>query len=392
MRKIARLLGLVLLNLLLIMGLLELLLRLAVPVLPDSLAISARWVLTGKPFAEDWTPAWQQNRDHYYALRPNITNELQYGSPRVRFSLSTIELWEGGGIGFRTDPVNFRVDAVVVGDSFGFCFTERVDCWVDQLAHQTGLGMVNLSMPVTGTTSHLRILRDFGQPLAPPLVLWQFFGNDFNDDYGLAVFRKEIEALEAPPSSPTPSNLHEWLRRHSVAYAVLETALTGSFQGFDASESLFYKPYQVQFGAANEHELIFGSLYEQEAMDMNRPANQIGYDYSQQAFIEAQTLVESWGGELVIVIMPTREEVYSDLTLPYIGTAGLAKLQSARTAMIALCEDLALVCYEPFEAFQTAARQGEALYHVDDMHLNPHGNQLLAELLAAWLEENRNFE
>lgn len=386
MQKILRVLGIIALNMLFIGILLEVLLRVAVPFLPDSLQITANWVINGTPYSEDWTPAWQESREHFYALRPDVDNELQFGSPRVSFTLSTTELWDGAGIGFRTDPVDFEVDAVVVGDSFGFCYTEREDCWVDQFAAQTGLGVVNLSMPVTGTVSHGRILQDFGAPLEPPLVIWQFFGNDFNDDYGLAVFRDDIEPVAdgnlAPPIERT---IWDAVRERSVLVSIVETMITGQFVGFAETETIFNKPYQVTYG---ENQLIFGSLYEQAAMDMSREANQIGYEMSREAFIAAQDLIQTWGGEMVVVIMPTREEVYAHLTADFMGAEAMQQLTSAREAMTELCTELALICYDPYDTFVERALRNEALYHVDDMHLNPYGNAVLAQALQVWLTDD----
>src|SRR5690606_1412505 len=118
---------------------------------------------------------------------------------------------------------------VAVGDSFGFCFTELDDCWANRFAADGNLGVVSLSQPVTGSESHARMLRDFGAPFEPPLVIWQFFGNDFNDDYGLHVFRGDIEPIvdeiDTQTATPEASGVTAWLSRNSVTYAVLETAL-----------------------------------------------------------------------------------------------------------------------------------------------------------------------
>ena len=384
MKKLLQILGIVAVNLLIIAILLEVLLRVFAPSLPGAVGVAVRWVTTGQPYQEEWTQAWQQNIDHYWTLRPNIDNALQYGSPTVSFTMSTVELWDDAGIGFRTDPVDFFVDAVVVGDSFGMCFTERSDCWVEQFAQQSGLGVVNLSQPVTGTTSHLRIMRDFGVPLLEtnpePLVIWQFFGNDFNDDYGLAVFRDEIEPIETEQSNDTE------VRQWSALVAVTQTLFTGQFVGVPDSEALFLKPYRATYGENNI--LQFGGEYERNALDMSREINQIGYDYSVTAFEEAQTIVEDMNGTLLIVIIPTREEVYSDITVPIMGEDELAKLTSARTAMLDLCEELSLTCFDAYSALVEVANEGEALYFSDDMHLNPYGNQVLAEALADWLAEN----
>lgn len=381
---------LVLVNLVLVLALLEVGLRVLAPQLGGQLGVAARYATFGTPYAQDWQPAWQQNRDHYYSLLPNVTDSLQYGSPNVSFRLTTTELWEGAGIGFRTRPVDFFVDAVVVGDSFGMCFTEQEDCWVELLAQERGLNIVNLSQPVTGSTSHYRILRDFGKPLTPPLVIWQFFGNDFNDDYGLALLNKEVETLDTPPASPednTPAPI-AWLRRNSAAFAVLETLFVGQYLGTPATEDVFVKPLRVTFGATNEHALAFGGLYEQQALDMTRPANQYGLTRSREAFAQAQTLSTELDAQLLVVLIPTREEVYAHLTAPLMGQGAVDSLAGARRAMLALCEEQGLRCYDAHDMLLARALADEALYYEDDMHLNPHGNAVLAAWLAGILAEN----
>lgn len=387
MRRFLRVLFILGINLVFIVLLMEIGLRALGSRLPPALAAQVMRVTTGQAYPQTWTPAWQQNPDHYWILKPNVTDALQYGSPTVSFRLSTIELWENGGVGFRTRPVDYFVDAVVVGDSFGMCFTEQADCWTEKLGAQftPPLGVVNLSQPVTGTTSHGRILKTFGAPLTPPLVIWQFFGNDFNDDYGLAVFSKQIAPLpDATPPDPPRTGVKAWLEDHSAALAVLQVALTGQSGAMTAYERLFIKPYRVKIG---ETVMQFGAGYEQQAMDMTRRENQIGRDLSRTAFAEAQTTVQDWGGRMVVVVIPTREEVYAPLTTPLMGQAALDRLASARAAMFDLCEGLALTCYDALPLLQARAAAGDLLYFADDMHLNPLGNAVLAEGLAGWLRE-----
>lgn len=362
--------------------------------LPGQLGTTVRYVMTGKPYAEDWTPAWRENRDHYYALRPGINNALQYGSPTVSFHLTTSKLWEDDlpadeGIGFRNRPVDYRVDAVVVGDSFGFCFNEEQDCWVNLLAAKTNMGIVNLSQPVTGSISHAKMLQDFGAPFQPPLVIWQFFGNDFNDDYGLLQWRGDIEPIpdvtETTPAPAADTGIIDWLRRNSAAFAVLEVAITGQWGGLPDDQEVFTPNYTVTYG--DNHVLQFGKLYERTALDMNRPANQFGLEQSRAAFQQAAELVKTWDGELVFVIIPTREEVYEHLTEPLMGKAELDKQRSARLAMLNLCDELELTCIDPLADFQRRAAQGEALYYTDDMHLNAAGNAALADVVQQGIEQ-----
>jgi hypothetical protein len=357
--------------------------------LSGQIGTTVRTITTGQPYAETWTPAWRENRDHYYALRPNIQNQLQYGTPSVSFRLTTSKLWDDGlppdeGIGFRNRPVDYQVDAVVVGDSFGFCYTEESDCWVNRLTSSTGMGIVNLSQPVTGTLSHAKMLKDFGEPLKPPLVIWQFFGNDFNDDYGLLQWRGDIELIPDESASGLVTNqpnngLIDWLKRNSVLVAVMEVALTGQWSVVADGQEAFIPNFSIPY--VNGEMFQFGKNYERMALDMSRPANQFGLEQSREAFAESKTLVESWNGRLVVVIIPTREEVYEHLTEDEMGKAELDKHRSARLAMLELCETLELTCIDPLPQFKERALNGEALYYADDMHLNPEGNAALAEIL-----------
>jgi len=387
MRRILTALFTILVITVITLAVLELGLRLIAPQLGGQIGIVARYVTTGQPYAQAWTPAWRENRDHYYTLRPNIQDELQYGSPTVSFRLTTHKLWDDGlppdeGIGFRNPPVDYRVDAVVIGDSFGFCFSELNDCWVTHLAEQSALNLVNLSQPVTGSLSHAKMLADFGAPLTPPLVIWQFFGNDFNDDYGLLQWRGDIDSLPDPDAQPSePDGFGVWLSQHSVTVALLELLITGQWSGTPEAERVFQSQYSVAVNTQGDV-LQFGKLYERRALDMTRPANQFGRKQSERALREAQALVESWGGRLLVVMIPTREEVYAPLTAPLMGEAELNKIRSARESMHTLCESLTLQCLDPLNQLQAIAQNGVMLYYSDDMHLNAAGNRALAEIIA----------
>jgi len=375
-----------------IAGLLEVGLRGFPSILPPRLQEVAYIVMNGTPFAQEWDTAWVRNQDHYFIVKPNLVDSLQYGSPSVSFRLNTIELWDGGGIGFRNRPVDYFVDAVVIGDSFTFCFTERADCWVTHLEQNTGMGMVNLGQPATGTRSHYLILDGYGKPYNPPLVIWQFFGNDFNDDYGLLLSRDEIEQLdgdvlanaEGNTQSIDANGLDGWLRTNSVAFSIIEVALTGSRGGIDPTDHQFNERYEVMLD--NGQPLGFGQPYEPVALDMERPANQAGLDASRESFQQAVDLTESWDGQMMVLIIPTREEVYESVTADLLGD-DLDKIKGARLAMLDMCDELDLLCYDVLDDLQSAAQQGESLYYYDDMHFNPNGNRILGDLVQSWLSE-----
>jgi hypothetical protein len=373
--------------------LLELVLRLAVPVLPPRLAAAARQVLTGRGYVEGYSNAWEYDIDHFYIVKPDLDDVLQYGSPSVSFHLTTYPIWDSR-MGFRlsSPEVNYFVDVVFVGDSHTFCFTELGDCWVTLLADETGMGAVNLGQPVTGSLSHLNYLQSFASAWQPPLVVWQFVGNDFNDDYGLmANIRHEIEPAQVDlsqfPPAPLPPDegaVGEWLQHNSVLYGMVQMLTTGRVGGLTAEEMQHADPYTITY---RDGMLQFGRWIERMVADMSYPPNQIGYEYTREALQEAQQVVAEWGGQLVVLLVPTRELVYQDQTEPLLGGDEFAVWTSAHEAMLGLCSELQLACFDALPGLRERARLGEHLYWTDDPHLNPQGNAVLAELMRQYLGE-----
>lgn len=367
-----------------IVMLLELGLRVSVAALPPRLRAAVQIVIQGSRYPEPWEKAWTPDPDYYYILKPGLVDALQFANPNVSFRVSTIELWDGARLGFRNRPVDYFVHIVVLGDSFAFCFTERADCWVTRLERDTGLGIVNLGIPGAGSQSRLQTLRNFGAPMKPPLVVWQFFGNDFNDDYGHLHGRDKIRPLQDDASGKSGAT-QLWLRSHSALYLALESVIAGGSAWRGPGGAAFDEPFSTRLPSGEW--LRFGQPYEIGALDMSRAVNQAGLEISRAVFESAKDLVTSWGGQLVVALVPTREEVYQSLTAAALGD-DLAVLSSASLAMLDLCAELQLICFDPLAEMRAAADHSELLYYADDLHLNPAGNRVYADLLRQWLAEN----
>jgi hypothetical protein len=394
MRKVGKILLITAVWIVVSLLLLEVVLRAAVPVLPPRLAAAARHVLTGRGYVEGYSNAWEYDTEHYYIVKPNLENVVQYGTPSVSFHLTTYPLWDSR-MGFRlsSPEIDYYVDAAFVGDSHTFCFTEFDDCWVNILSANAGIRSVDLGQPVTGSISHLAYLEGFAEPLEPDLVVWQFVGNDFNDDYGLmANIRHEIEPVQVDmslyPPAPTPpavSPVSDWLQHNSVLYGMIQMLTTGRVGGLTAEEMMHADPYQITY---RDGTMQFGRWIERMVADMSYPPNQIGYEYTRDSLEQAQADVAEWGGQFVVLLVPTRELVYQGLTEPILGESEFAVWSSAHNAMLGLCDELQLTCFDALPGLREHAQQGEHLYWTDDPHLNPHGNAVLAELMQQFLEEH----
>jgi len=323
-------------------------------------------------------PIWQPDSEYLMITRP-VQNREQFGSAEVRFTVNTETLWNTRAA-FRTRQtwVDRYVDAVAVGDSFTFCFTEEEACWVTRLGQLTGRNIINLGITSTGSVSHLRVLADYGMPLKPPLVIWQWYGNDANEDYGLATLRGETDIQSPNPPPPLPKRT--WWDENSALYVLLKLYLGGET---DFEAALQFN--NEQYVEADGFTLGFGQPYLWDAFDMAQPHNQYGWERSKQAILDAQQMVASYGGDLVIVLMPTKEQVYRSLSEPALGAEKLAVLDAPYEMMLDLCEAENLTCIDPLPVLQAHAAAGEQIYYTTDMHLNARGNEILANALADWL-------
>ena len=326
-------------------------------------------------------PIWQPDVD-YLTIARQVRDYEQFGSAEVRFRVTTETLW-GSRAAFRTrqELVDRYVDGVAVGDSFTFCFTDEADCWVQRLNDLMGLNIINLGIVSTGSVSHQRVLENFGLPLQPPLVLWQWYGNDANEDYGLALLRGET-TVESP-NAPLPGQKQSWWDQNSALYVTLKLLL-GDDTEFEGALQFLDRDYAEK----GDLRLGFGRPYLWGAFDMSLPNNQDGWTRSQKAFRAARDRVESYGGTLVVLLMPTKEQVYWELAEPLLGADNMALLVQSRQLMLGFCADEGLTCLDLLPVFQEYVGQGEQLYYTTDIHLNPRGNEVLAQTLADWIFEH----
>ncbi len=377
--------------------LVEVLLRVFFFSLPPRLQLILNDVHT-TPFSNETlmpAPIWEPDTKYQTHTRP-VRDHKQFGSAAVRFHVTTyaFEDWPGVDtrVAFRLDhPTQYHnyIDAVAVGDSFTFCFTDLHDCWVHRLEQQTGWNILNLGITSTGSLSHLRVLRGFGIHSKPPVVLWQWFGNDANEDYGMATsLDPSLQLPDDPPpesvNSPPAAPQQNWWDRNSALYVVAKMLL-GHDDEFEAAWQ-FLDREQAQRG---DIDLAFGRPYLWGAFDMSLPQNAYGWRLSQRAILEARNQLAagytgdpSQPGTLVIILIPTKEQVYRNMASSLIEPEKMALLDENYQMMQDFCAQNDLICLDPLPVFQAHAAAGEQLYYKIDIHLNPRGNQVLAEFLA----------
>lgn len=366
--------------------LLEVGLRVAFTGLPNPVQIMLRDVKRVPWANERLLPeqVWFADDTYQLAIRPNLDNELQYPDPNVGFHVSTKNFIDPASqVGFRVPSIDWEptwpVDAVVVGDSFSFCYVEYDDCWVRRLETDYGLSVVNLGMVATGSISHFNALMTFGLPYQPETVIWQWYGNDFNDDYGFMVDSGEILVEVAENSAESGAPVNWFWKQNSVVYVLGRTVSEGLRNDDLANEIKFADPYVGQIGNA---EFSYGQSYILDAFDLSNVKNRIGRDRSMQAILEAKTRLDEAGIELLIVLMPAKEDVYRDVVSAELSPAQLTSLQQGRLEMLAFCEAEQLDCVDVYPALKNEADAGGLVFIPDDSHMNEAGNFVTAAAIS----------
>ncbi len=384
-RRIGSRLAAILFGIILGWLLIEILLRVTFPWLPALVQAPLRHVRQS-PFTERTIlPIYPlQPVDVYqYAILPGLDNTLLQPNPDVSFHVTTKNwLDPNSHIGFRVGDAQWEprwpIDAVIVGDSFSFCFTEFDDCWTEQL---DDLNVVNLGIGATGSVSHLNVLTTFGMPYQPKMVIWQWYGNDFNEDYGLENrhAKRENEDQAATWQSADSVSVN-WLRANSGLFSLLDTLV------FSKSSQKQYELQRDRYSINHAGiDLTIGRPYVLETADLSDEKNQIGQALTEKAILEAKTLLADAGIEFVVILMPWKEEAYRHLAEEKLGVEKLEQLSQGRQAMLTFCAQNKLECLDMTPALTAAVVAGENVYLPTDIHLNAAGNRVAAETLMEFL-------
>jgi len=317
---------------------------------------------------------WETSREYQARMPANLTDyPVHWGD--AQFTFDTISLWDGIE-GFRTTPPQWPVDLVAVGDSFTFCWTDFEDCWVEQLHRQFGWSVMNLGVPGTGSLSHQMTMGTYAVPMKPRVVVWQWFGNDYKDDYDNARIRGEVEALGGPPALSDPVPDYGPLADYSAVYRLLRDWLDRRDENTADSEAVV---------AVNGRDVLFNKRM--GSHDLRYESVQWGWDRTLAALEQAHTLAEGMGAELVLLLIPTKEEVYAAWSTEALGEDMIAYLVEGRMALLEQCAQREWRCVDATDTFVAAVNEGQTVYNAFDFHLDASGNRLAAELLGRYLIE-----
>lgn len=316
------------------------------------------------------------SREYHARIPPNLKDyKVHWGD--TRFTFDTISLW-GGEEGFRTNPPEWPVDVVAMGDSFTFCWTDFDDCWVQQLNQMFGWHVMNLGVPGTGSMAHRNVLGTYVPPMEPAVVVWQWFGNDYKDDYDFALMRGDTGPLAGPDMAPTAVPDYGKLAEYSTVYRWLRDWIDKKFD--PKAEQKDLTP------VVNGREIAVDDS--QRSHDLQYEVVQFGWDETIRALEESHAVLDTIGAEMLIVLIPTKEEVYAAHVTDYLDAGYIAMLTEGRTRLMAACAEKGWRCIDMTDAFRAAVNEGATVYNAFDFHLDAVGNQIVADRVGQYLINN----
>jgi hypothetical protein len=344
------------------LGATELLLRLA----PGLLSEEARLRLS-----------WQEQRlSHAARTRPDSAIGFLYvpgGHDEVRqgevhFSYTTDR------DGFRNaGPEPDTAEIVAVGDSwtFGFGVDDSV-AWPRLLADSLRPTRIrNLGLIGSGPGQYTLLLERFGLPLHPRVVLYGVFpGNDLDDQ----------EAFDKWARDGRPGNFAEWRtygpRGHS------RPLLERSYLAVAVEEGWKYRHERfagatIRLPDGSPLQLAPGRLLPKAARSHPGDAT---FDHVLAAVDRARALAAEHQARLVVLVFPTKEEVY----LPLRGEP----TPPLTSRWVAALRSLGVECVDLTGPLREHATGGPLFYEVDG-HVNAAGNRVIAQVVTDYLRSHR---
>ena len=307
------------------------------------------------------------------------------------------------GYGFRNAwPWPARAEIVTVGDSLTFGYgVEDDQAWPALIVRKLSPNrLINLGLNGAGPHQYLRVYETFGRSLRPKVLLVGFFVR--NDFWDADMFDRWLK-LGAPGSyllwrdfgrpRSTSLNLNQpigdlvvsvlW-RCHLLAS---NSRLYNFLQHVRKSLRTYlrgYSPSQLKFFQAPDGTQLQLDIEDfTNKVRIGQPGHR-AFAISVEALQRLDSIARANGTSILIVLQPSKEEVY----LPLVGETTF-DADPGRPLRVKL-KELGIPYIDLLPDFRARAAKGDALFFEVDGHPNARGYALIAELVVAHLKDNAN--
>jgi hypothetical protein len=335
---------------------------------------------------------------------------LQVFPPALAFAYRPgldVVLWhrEGGYWTLSTDQHGFanadptlhdHADVVVLGDAFvQGVLVEPEESFPARLAARTGRRVLNLGVDGWDAHQYPIALRRYGLRAKPRVVIVALSGTDdwkgrfplfarYQGEHPDHDYRDFLEARareRRPPGAPGVFGLPERLHRRLFLPAALGALFGPAHAGGDYEEmTLAGRPVRLRLAHALG---LWREIEPERLMEDHRP----GIEGLERSIAELRALAAGGGARLVILYLPTMEEVYFPLVAaesefwgPTPKERVLEKFARLREVVTSLARPAELI--DLTAPLGEAARRGWGLYWIHDPRWNRRGNAAVATIVA----------
>lgn len=286
-----------------------------------------------------------------------------------------------GDIGFRDIGTRPPFDAIAIGDSFTFCDdVKTAECWVKHVGELTGLNIATLGVSGFSNLAEARVLAEYGRKLDPRLVILAIFPNDFNDNVEFDEWTR----------SETP-NFWEWrgeregrgplFRKLADASAIMRI-VDSALRTRDSGDRFHYEYRKGNL------DFVFQPWW-LEPMDAERRAHrEDGWRLMRKAIEQVRSTTREMGAELMVVAIPTKEEVYWEVVRNDLPNRDALVIDRPFGDLFEYCRREGVSCCDLLPAMRDHATQDEQLYLRISSHFNAAGNIVAAQAVDGCLERD----
>ena len=324
------------------------------------------------------------DRELLARLKPGVDVQVD-AHPEFSYRIKTVPL-TSPDTGFRDDGITGEPFAIVVGDSFTFGHgVDMRDGFVELLESSTGLDFANLGVFAYGSRQETEVLRRYGIPLRPKLVLLCFYVNDIADN---VFFEKRVAQLARESRHPILSALRSFLHEHCISYELLKYALRVGVYGTRASRGQkAHPPLEYNSGPLRLRFDLKLSWCGPKLLE--NPTNRRGWTLTEESIRDAHAMCEKAAARLVVVLIPFKEQVYWPIIKQkWPNVADQRDPDAAYVLVKKLCQRESIPVCDLAPVFKQQAGLRKQLYFRTDVHWNVAGHMLAAQTIKEFLVAN----
>ena len=302
--------------------------------------------------------------------------------------------------GFRNYERPSRVDIVAIGDSQTYGVSARShQSWPAHLSKISELSTYNMALGGYGPLQYLHLLKSKALELKPKTVIvGLYFGNDFLDSYNRAYsvaqwahYRNtEVTVPETPQNDVVirPKNgrflgsFRNWMAGKSVIYRLVTQSALGDKVRDEELVSGNQDLVDLNFDKIRQ---TFTPNLRLKTVNLESPAVREGVRISKIAISEMKAICASRNIELLVVLIPTKELVYSELIEIRFNDSMTNTFVSLVKNETSIRDDLSdylsnenISFVDVLPPLRRMAEKGEDLYPFNDGHPNGFGYSVIA--------------